>query len=355
MSLTRVGRAYADQVLPAFETIADATENLVKRSSQGALRVRTYTTFAAKWLIPKLGLFRAQYPKIEVRISNGVPDVDFDRDPVDVAIQFGDGRWPRVQTDLLFRDEIEPVCAPAYLAQHAPNHKYPESLLRQRLLVSHYRRTDWEVWLQAMGYTEHAEEAEKMTLGSTILCWQAAVDNLGIAIGQHALLSNEFASGQLVRPFNKPLLRTQAYYLVRPEHQRETRKVQVFRDWLLSICEPIAQAQDSGAAESSSSLSWRATARPLFRHRLQGLDTLSPDTAPAQSRRRPCRDCQALNSVRPGQTGITMHGSRWQESGRPQVWPAGTRRATAAPPSPRRHKAPRACLRHTPARRSRTT
>lgn len=255
VSLTRVGRAYADQVLPAFETIADATENLVKRSSQGALRVRTYTTFAAKWLIPKLGLFRAQYPKIEVRISNGVPDVDFDRDPVDVAIQFGDGRWPRVQTDLLFRDEIEPVCAPAYLAQHAPNHKYPESLLRQRLLVSHYRRTDWEVWLQAMGYTEHAEEAEKMTLGSTILCWQAAVDNLGIAIGQHALLSNEFASGQLVRPFNKPLLRTQAYYLVRPEHQRETRKVQVFRDWLLSICEPIAQAQDSGAAESSSSLS----------------------------------------------------------------------------------------------------
>jgi LysR family glycine cleavage system transcriptional activator len=248
VSLTRVGRAYADRILPAFETIADATDDLAKRTRQDELRVRTYTTFAAKWLIPKLGLFRALHPKIEVRISNAVPEVDFDRDSVDVAIQFGNGRWPHVQADLLFHDEIEPVCSPAFLAQHAPNAKYPRSLLRQRLLISHYRRTDWEIWLQAMGYEESALEAEEMTLGSTILCWQAAVDNLGIAIGQRELLSSEFANGQLVRPFNQPLLRTQAYYLVRPEHQRETRKVQVFRDWLLSICEPIARAQAKGAS-----------------------------------------------------------------------------------------------------------
>lgn len=243
VSLTRAGRSYADQILPAFETIADATDNLTKGARQGELRVRTYTTFAAKWLIPKLGLFRSQYPQIEVRISSGVPTVDFDRDAVDVAIQFGDGRWPHVQTDLLFRDEIEPVCSPAFLAQHAPNPNYPESLLRQRLLISHYRRTDWDIWLQAMEYADLAQQAERMTLGSTILCWQAAIDNLGIAIGQQTLLSQEFSSGQLVRPFHKPLSRTQAYYLVRPEQQRETRKVQVFRDWLLSICEPIVQAQ----------------------------------------------------------------------------------------------------------------
>lgn len=238
VSLTRAGRSYGDQILPAFEAIANATENLTKSNRQDALRVRTYTTFAAKWLIPKLGAFHDLYPQIKVRIANGVPEVDFDRDPVDVAIQFGDGRWPHVQADLMFHDKIEPVCSPKFLAQYAPDNKYPESLLRQRLLISHYRRTDWDVWLQAMNYAEFAIDAEQMTLGSTLLCWQAALDDLGIAIGQHALLASEFATGKLVRPFDKPLSRTQAYYLLRPEHQRETRKVQVFREWLLSICEP---------------------------------------------------------------------------------------------------------------------
>lgn len=243
VSLTRVGQGYADQILPAFEAIADATDALTQSSRQGALRVRTYTTFAAKWLIPKLGEFRAQHPNIEVRISSGVPDVDFDRDPVDVAIQFGNGRWPHVQTDLLFRDEIEPVCSPSFLARHAPNPRYPESLLRQRLLVSHYRRTDWDVWLQAMDLGEPAQQSEHMTFGSTILCWQAAVESLGMAIGQNALLAAEFSSGQLVRPFDKPLLREPAYYLVRPQRQRETRKVQVFRDWLLQASEPMRRRQ----------------------------------------------------------------------------------------------------------------
>lgn len=243
VSLTRAGQTYAEQILPAFEAIAEATESLTRSSRQGALRVRTYTTFAAKWLIQKLGDFRAQHPSIEVRITNGVPDVDFDRDPVDVAIQFGNGRWQNVQADLLFRDEIEPVCSPAFLAKYAPNPKYPESLLRQRLLVAHYRRTDWDIWTQAMDLAEAAQQAEQMTFGSTILCWQAAVDGLGLAMGQRELLSAEFASGQLVHPFNRPLLREPAYYLVRPARQRETRKVQMFRDWLLSVCEPILTRQ----------------------------------------------------------------------------------------------------------------
>ena len=253
VSLTRAGERYASQVLPAFEMIAEATKTLTKGTNQGPLRLRTYTTFAAKWLIPRLAEFRAQHPSIEVRISNDVPDVDFDRDPVDAAIQFGDGNWKGVQTDLLFHDEMEPVCSPRFLALHAPNPKYPHSLLRQRLLVSRYRRNDWEEWLRASELTAEAAEAERMDFGSTLLSWQAAADGLGTAIGQSELLAGEFAAGHLVRPFDKPLLRPQAYYLVRPQAQRETRKVSVFRDWLLSVCAPVLERQmaQKGAEASS--------------------------------------------------------------------------------------------------------
>jgi LysR family transcriptional regulator, glycine cleavage system transcriptional activator len=231
--LTRIGRSYAEQVVPAFEAIATATEKLTKVTSQGSLRVRTYTTFAAKWLIPRLPDFKMKYPDIEVRITNAVPEVDFDRDGVDVAIQFGDGHWPRNNTDLLFHDEIEPVCSPAYL-KHEVRKQNAEALLSKRLLVSQYRRTDWDDWLEANGLQDQSTLAERMSFSSSILTWQAALDGLGVAIGQTALLLPELESGQLVRPFNRPLRRSKSHYLVRPQVQRESRKVMAFRDWLLA-------------------------------------------------------------------------------------------------------------------------
>lgn len=239
VSLTRAGHSYAQQLLPAFEQIASATRALVKGSGERALRVRTYTTFAAKWLIPRLGEFRRLHPGIEVNITNAVPDVDFDRDKADVAVQFGAGRWPRTQALFLFGDEIEPVCSPAYLKQYAPNAQFPVSLLRQQLLVSHYRRSDWSVWLAATGLAHEARDALQMTFGSSVLTWQAAIDGLGMAIGQNRLLAVEFDKGLLVRPFAqfaKPVQRDQGYYLVWPLRSRESRKRALFRDWLLSAC-----------------------------------------------------------------------------------------------------------------------
>ena len=236
VTLTRAGRTYAQQVLPAFDQIAAATEALVKGTADRTLRVRTYTTFDAKWLIPRLGAFRSQHPGIEVKITNAVPDVDFDRDKADVAVQFGDGQWPQTQAVFLFGDEIEPVCSPAYLKKYAPNAKFPVSLLRHQLLVSHYRRTDWADWLAATGMTEATQGAVEMTFGTSVLTWQAAIDGLGIAIGQNRLLAPEFEKGLLVRPFSKPLQRKEGYYLVWPKRARESLKVAVFRDWMLAAC-----------------------------------------------------------------------------------------------------------------------
>jgi LysR family glycine cleavage system transcriptional activator len=236
VNLTRAGSHYAAQVLPAFEQIAAATEDLVKGTGERTLRVRTYTTFAAKWLIPRLAEFHRLHPSIEVKITNAVPEVDFDRDNADVAVQFGKGHWPQTQSVFLFPDEIEPVCAPSYLKKHAPNAKYPESLLRHPLLISHYRRTDWDDWLAATALTGAASEAVKTTFGTSVLTWQAAIDGLGMAIGQNRLLVSEFEKGLLVKPFAKPVQRNQGYYLVWPKRARDSLKVSSFRDWLIAAC-----------------------------------------------------------------------------------------------------------------------
>ena len=236
--LTAAGSTYARQIAPAFKAIAAATEQITRRADPGVVRVRAYTTFTAKWLIPHLPDFKQRHPDIEIAISNAVPDVDFERDAVDVAIQFGDGRWRDVQAQLLVPDEIEPVCAPACCDRLVPGTDTPAALLGGRLLVSRYRRTDWDDWLGASGFAAQAEHAERMIFSSSVLTWQAALDGLGIAIGQRFLLASDLAAGRLMRPFAQPLRRAGlGHYLVMPAALRPSRSVDAFGHW---ICEAIA-------------------------------------------------------------------------------------------------------------------
>lgn len=252
VTLTRIGASYAKKIIPAFAEISAATDKLLQATSHGTLRVRTYTTFTAKWLIPRLPDFRARYPDIEVLVSNAVPDVDFDRDPVDLAIQFGTGHWPRVQLDKLFPDEIEPVCSPEYWSQRALPKGSGKDFLGMRFLVSHYRRSDWNDWLTETGRMASAEGTERMSFSTSVLTWQAAMDGLGIAIGQTAMLQSEFQKGTLIRPFNQPVRRDKAYYLVRPASQRYSRRVAVFRDWLLEEAAKTAAPINSSSVHRTS-------------------------------------------------------------------------------------------------------
>jgi LysR family glycine cleavage system transcriptional activator len=123
------------------------------------------------------------------------------------------------------------------LAQHAPERQHPESLLRQRLLEAHYRRNDWAQWLALNELTDMTTQSARMSFNSSVLTLQAAIDGLGIAMGQPRLLTSELESGLLVRPFDGsrwgPLRSERAYYLLRPLHQRESPKINAFRDWLL--------------------------------------------------------------------------------------------------------------------------
>ena len=93
ISLTESGEAYRSEIGPAFARILSATNEIRDCRQSAPLRLRVYSTFAARWLIPRLPAFTARHPGIEFRMNTGVQPVDFSRDSADMAIQFGDGNW----------------------------------------------------------------------------------------------------------------------------------------------------------------------------------------------------------------------------------------------------------------------
>jgi LysR family glycine cleavage system transcriptional activator len=67
--------------------------------------------------------------------------------------------------------------------------------------------------------------------------------SIGIVMGQTHLLANDLAAGRLVRPFERPVRRDLAYYLLIPEGRTRSRKVAALRNWLNS---EIGTADEGG-------------------------------------------------------------------------------------------------------------
>ena len=88
-----------------------AANALRQARSHEVLTVRGYTTFLVRWLIPRLPAFQAAHPDVEIRLEASAEPVDFRRDQADVAVLYGNGAWPDLKADLLFRDELVPVCS----------------------------------------------------------------------------------------------------------------------------------------------------------------------------------------------------------------------------------------------------
>ncbi|MBT6095596.1 MAG: transcriptional regulator GcvA [Rhodospirillaceae bacterium] len=229
--LTDAGRRYHRDIAAAFDTIEQATRQLASGNDPRTIRVQVYPTFAARWLLPRLAQFSLEHPDCNVRLQTGVGRVDFSRDDIDIAIQFGDGHWPDMEMALVFPDVIEPVCSPRLIEQLG-GLRTSDDLARAPILQTRYRNRDWSDWLRSVGSAKPSGERDQY-FESSLLAYQAAIEGIGVAMGQVNLLDDAFSAGSLVRPFERPLVRNLGYYALWPERRRVGHGTRRFVDWLL--------------------------------------------------------------------------------------------------------------------------
>jgi LysR family transcriptional regulator, glycine cleavage system transcriptional activator len=229
--LTAEGEQYLAAISDHLEGIREATVKLTGKRGVEILRVRAYTTFAVKWLIPRLGTFHAENPTMEVRLTTSIEAVDFEKENVDGAIRLGDGAWPGAEVDRLIANELAPLCSPAFRRKHGL--KKPKDLSGVRFLHSLVRPDDWRYWLEAAGVTEIDPYAgDKFT--SSTLAYQATLAGQGIMMAQKALFEDDLRARRLVQPFGPVLDRgTFTYYFIYPRNRLRNPAFRRFRAWLL--------------------------------------------------------------------------------------------------------------------------
>lgn len=231
VQLTNIGRGYFRDIGPAFDSIQQATRQLASGNDPRTVRVQVYPTFAARWLLSRLPAFSAKHPDCTVRLQTGVEPVDFSRKDLEVAIQFGDGQWRGMEAAMIFSDIIEPVCSPQ-LAERLGGMQTARDLAAAPILQTRYRRRDWTDWLKSMDWPKPGGGGGQY-FESSLLTYQAAIEGIGVAMGQSRLLADAFSAGTLIRPFARPLARRLGYYAVWPGERRAGHGTRRFIEWLV--------------------------------------------------------------------------------------------------------------------------
>jgi LysR family glycine cleavage system transcriptional activator len=247
LRLTEAGRQFLPPVRSAFRQLTEAAEDLRQANRGGPLTVSVLPSLASKWLVPRLFDFRSKHPEIEVRISATDRVEQIGQGGIDIAVRYGRGRWPGVEAELLLQDDLFPICSPALLKGDTQL-KQPSDLQHFNLLNDstwEAARFDfWHQWLAQAGVTG-LELKGGFSFNYSNLLVQAAIDGLGIALGNTLLAGDDLKAGRLVKPFDITISLDTAYYVVYVRDALKRQKIRAFRDWLV---EQIAPFRDGGMA-----------------------------------------------------------------------------------------------------------
>ena len=246
LEITEAGRQLLPQLTRGFEHFARAVAALSGGGLAGKLTINTAPSFAALWLVPRLGSFLRAYPDIEVCVLTDEAPPDLDTGEVDIRLPYGMGDYPGLATALLMREQVFPVCAPALLNQ-SPLRRFAD--LRHHTLLHDINTgpeestMTWRRWLRDAGISG-IDSTLGVKFGNSSLLTEAAVRGQGVALGRMSLAGDHLATGRLVRPLKASRPADYAYYAVTTHAGAQRPRVQAFLGWIEAQVERDAQETD---------------------------------------------------------------------------------------------------------------
>jgi LysR family transcriptional regulator, glycine cleavage system transcriptional activator len=245
MKLTERGIAYFKIVSQAFESIDQGSRHLRSGTRPTPrLSIVLYSAITTEWLAPRIRLFHAAYPSIDLHLSAKMQTGNFDTDEVDMVVTAGKPDRSDLHSDRLFQPRYVPVCAPGLLGRKAT----PHELRRQNLLYATRELHIWNAWFRVAD-GEPIDLTGGWKLDSLSLTYQAARSGAGIALGELFYNIDEILAGRLVAPVPIVLEDGPPFFLSCRQSRKDEPGIAGFRKWILEQADQTSRAVERWIAK----------------------------------------------------------------------------------------------------------
>ncbi len=232
--LTEQGELLYRTAHEVFSKLAMAEAQLAesKDRPKGQLKVTATQAFGSSWLTPVLLEFIDLYPDVDVDLVLEDRELDLSMREADVAIRMVPPRQPELIQRHLMTVHLNIYAAPSYLKRHGIP-KVPEDIDQHRVIVygNDMRPPVEDIdWLLRSGTRKDKPRRPILRVNSVYAILRAVQSGLGLASLPEFMVTEGTSLVRVLPELQGP--RIDAYF-VYPEELRNSKRIQVFRDFLL--------------------------------------------------------------------------------------------------------------------------
>lgn len=262
LALTEEGRLYLEGIGSALLQIERVSAQVLGRETS-QLRLSVFSSFAVRWLVPRLPALQRQHPRLDLVLEmTGEAPTLSDR-VADCFITINT-RLPAFSYDVLYREQLFPVCSRQYwqricleqgiqerLAEGAVPTLTPAQIAAYPLLSIHtiYGRHlgDWEEWFRVVGQPVPAT-ARVQHFSHMLLALEAARFDQGIALTNDYMLGNRSDADDFVQVPCHALITGDVFYFAYKTSRRQEPGIRALRRWLIdeAIATGLRREDESG-------------------------------------------------------------------------------------------------------------
>lgn len=231
VKLNPLGAHYAQHVRETLDRLERDTQYIMGMpEGSKSLDLAVLPTFSSRWLIPRLSRFKSLHPEITVNIAVRTDPFILSGSGFDAVVHFEHPAWAGMRTQLLFQEQLIPVCHPALLTNKDINAQLNE-------LPRIHRRQNPDAWHQyarESGITlDNPAQGDRYDLHEMTIA--AVMAGQGVALIPRLYIEHELRSGIVVSPWPASVNLNKKFCLVKPTETRiNQRALEDFEEWLLT-------------------------------------------------------------------------------------------------------------------------
>jgi len=232
--LTEQGEALNRTVREVFAKLA-ITEALLTESREkpaGRLKVTTTVGFGSSWLAERLQAFLEAYPDVSISLLLDDSDLDLAMREADVAIRMHPPKQPDLVQRHLMTIEWQVYASPEYLKKYGVPQRAEDLDLHKLVLFGDYRPPVSDInWLAEVGRRPGNARRALLEVNNAHAVLLAVRSGLGIGAIPDFMAPETHDLVRVLPELKSPKIDV---FFVYPEELRNSKRVAVFRDFLLA-------------------------------------------------------------------------------------------------------------------------